>query len=158
MTMESNRGDVYGGSASNEKTVDTLNSFLRGEISAVETYRQAMEKITDASLRPKLEECSRVHQDNAAKLRNRVAQLGGKPSETSGPWGGFAKLVEGGAKAFGTKAALAALEEGEDHGLRMYRKNLDDLEPATRAFVQDELMSAQQRSHDTMSALKHSVH
>lgn len=156
MTIEFNRD--ASGTVSNEKTVDTLNSFLRGELSAVETYRQAMEKITDANLRPKLEECSRVHQDAAAKLRNKVAQLGGKPSEGSGPWGAFAKLVEGGAKAFGVKAALAALEEGEDHGVRMYKKNLDDLEPNTRSFVQNDLMPGQQRSHDTMSALKHSVH
>lgn len=158
MTMESNRGDVYGNTASTEKTVDTLNSFLRGEISAVETYRQAMEKITEPNLRPQLEQCSRIHQESASKLRNRISQLGGKPSEGSGPWGGFAKLVEGGAKLFGTKAALAALEEGEDHGLRLYRDDLDKLDASTRSFVEGELLAAQQRSHDTMSALKHSVH
>lgn len=155
MAIEQN-STGYG--ASNEKTCDTLNSFLRGELSAVETYRQAMEKITDPTLRPRLEENSRSHQDRAAKLRNRVAQLGGKPSEDSGPWGGFAKLVEGSAKAFGVKAALAALEEGEDHGLRMYKNDLDKLEVSTRAFVEGELLPAQQRTHDVMSALKHQVH
>jgi len=144
--------------ASNDKVCDTLNKFLRGELSAVETYRQAMEKVTDASLRPQLQQNSQSHQDRAAKLRNRIAQLSGKPSDSSGPWGGFAKLVEGGAKAFGVKAALAALEEGEDHGLRMYRDDLDKLDASTRSFVEGELMPAQQRSHDTMSALKHSVH
>ncbi len=117
-----------------------------------------MEKVTDASLRPTLEVNSQSHQERAAKLRNRIAQLGGKPSEGSGPWGGFAKLVEGGAKAFGVKAALAALEEGEDHGLRMYKDDLDKLDTSTRSFVEGELLPAQQRSHDAMSALKHSVH
>lgn len=156
MTIESNR-DVYG-TAGNEKTVDTLNSFLRGEISAVETYRQALEKITDASLRPRLQECSRSHEDRAAKLRNRIGQLGGKPAEDSGAWGGFAKLVEGGAKVFGVKAALAALEEGEDHGLKLYKKDLDNLDASTRSFVESDLLPEQQRSHDNMSALKHSVH
>jgi uncharacterized protein (TIGR02284 family) len=154
MAIEQNAGI----GVSNEKVVDTLNSCLRGELSAVETYRQAMEKVTDASLRPTLEQNSRSHQERAAKLRNRIAQLGGKPSEGSGPWGGFAKLVEGGAKAFGVKAALAALEEGEDHGLRMYKDDLDKLDTSTRSFVEGELLPAQQRSHDAMSALKHSVH
>ena len=156
MTIESNR-DVYG-APSNEKTADILNSFLRGELSAVETYRQAIEKVEDVSLRPRLQELSRSHEEQAAKLRNRIAQLGGKPSETSGPWGGFAKMVEAGAKVFGVKAALAALEEGEDHGLRLYRNDLDKLDASTRAFVETDLLPAQQRTHDTMSALKHSVH
>ena len=135
-----------------------LNSFLRGEISAIETYRQAMEKIDDASVRSQLQQNSQSHQSRAAQLRNRVSHLGGKPAEGSGPWGGFAKLVEGGAKAFGVKAALAALEEGEDHGLRMYRDELDKLDASTRAFVEGELLPAQQRSHDVMSSLKHSMH
>jgi uncharacterized protein (TIGR02284 family) len=156
MAIEQNPNSAYG--ASNEKVCDALNSFLRGELSAVETYRQAMEKVGDASLRPQLEQNSQSHQDRAAKLRNRISQLGGKPSDGSGPWGGFAKLVEGGAKAFGVKAALAALEEGEDHGLRMYRDDLDKLDTSTRSFVEGELLPAQQRSHDVMSALKHSVH
>lgn len=155
MAIEQNTAGV---GVSNEKVVDTLNGFLRGELSAVETYRQGMEKVTDASLRPTLELNSQSHQERAAKLRNRIAQLGGKPSEGSGPWGGFAKLVEGGAKAFGVKAALAALEEGEDHGLRMYKDDLDKLDTSTRSFVEGELLPAQQRSHDAMSALKHSVH
>jgi uncharacterized protein (TIGR02284 family) len=155
MAIEQN---TPGYGANNDKVCDTLNSFLRGELSAVETYRQAMEKVTDMSLRPRLDDNSRSHQERAAKLRNRIAQLGGKPSEGSGPWGGFAKLIEGGAKAFGVKAALAALEEGEDHGLRMYKDDLDKLDTSTRSFVEGELLPAQQRSHDTMSALKHSVH
>jgi uncharacterized protein (TIGR02284 family) len=156
MAIEQNSATGYG--ASNEKTCDTLNGFLRGELSAVETYRQAMEKVSDATLRPTLEQNSQSHQDRAAKLRNRIAQLGGKPADGSGAWGSFAKLVEGGAKAFGAKAALAALEEGEDHGLRMYKDDLDRLDTSTRAFVEGELLPAQQRSHDAMSALKHSVH
>ncbi|HEY0705321.1 MAG TPA: DUF2383 domain-containing protein [Polyangia bacterium] len=141
-----------------EKTVDTLNSFLRGEISAVETYRQAIEKINDPSLRDKLQELQQLHERQAAKLRNQISQVGGQPSETSGPWGGFAKLVEGSAKVFGVKAALAALEEGEDHGLKLYRGNLDDLDMSARSFVQNDLLPTQQQTHDAMSALKHSVH
>jgi rubrerythrin len=155
MAIEQNSAGV---GVNNEKVVDTLNGFLRGELSAVETYRQAMEKITDGSLRSVLEQNGRSHEERSAKLRNRIAQLAGKPSEGSGAWGGFARLVEGGAKAFGVKAALSALEEGEDHGLRMYKDDLDKLDTSTRSFVEGELLPAQQRSHDAMSALKHSVH
>jgi uncharacterized protein (TIGR02284 family) len=142
----------------NERTIDTLNGFLRGEISAVETYRMALDKIDDPGLRARLDEIRQSHEARAAKLRNQINQRGGKPATGSGAWGGFAKMVEGGAKAFGVKAALAALEEGEDHGLRLYRDDLDKLDTVARSFVETELLSSQQRSHDAMSGLKHSVH
>lgn len=141
-----------------EKTVDSLNGFLRGELSAVETYRQAIEKISEPSLRNQLQQLSQSHQQRVTLLRARIVQLGGQPADDSGAWGSFAKLIEGGAKVFGVKAALAALEEGEDHGLRLYRDDLDQLEASTRSWVNAELFPEQRRSHDTMSNLKHSFH
>jgi hypothetical protein len=50
--------------------------------------------------------------------------------------------------------AVNALEEGEDHGLKDYRKDLDDLDPADRALVEGQLLPAQQQTHDRLSALK----
>jgi uncharacterized protein (TIGR02284 family) len=150
-------GENYG-APTNDDTIATLNSFLRGEISAVETYRQAIEKVEDVGLRGTLEELARSHDDRAVRLRNRIAQLGGEPAQGSGPWGGFAKLFEGGAKLFGIKAAVAALEEGEDHGKRLYRDELDKLDASTRSFVELEIMPEQQQTHDMMSRLKHSLH
>src|SRR5262249_16928851 len=102
-------------------TLDTLNELARGELSAVETYRQALEKVKDATLRATLQENWRLHQQRAQLLRSKVIELGGKPVEGSGAWGAFAKLVEGGARMFGEKSAISALEEGEDRGLKMYR-------------------------------------
>jgi uncharacterized protein (TIGR02284 family) len=141
-----------------DKTISLLNDYLRGELSAVETYRQAVEKIHDDFLRASLTELSQSHQQRVTLLRARVSQFGGEPATSSGAWGGFAKVVEQGAKVFGVKAALAALEEGEDHGLRMYRDDLDKLDPSVQAFVLNELLPEQQRSHDQMSNLKHSMH
>lgn len=138
----------------NEKTVDKLNEFLRGEISAVETYRQALEKLSASPNRTQLEDCRRSHEERVTKLQAQVARSGGRPSEGSGAWGAFAKLVEGGAKVFGEKAAVAALEEGEDHGLKLYRDDLDDLDPAARQIVTSDLLPAQERTHRTMSTLK----
>jgi hypothetical protein len=68
----------------------------------------------------------------------------------------FAKAVEGGAKVFGEKAAIAALEEGEDHGLADYRRDVDDndLDFTARSLVRDRLIPQQQVTHDRLSALK----
>ena len=61
--------------------------------------------------------------------------MGGQPDLTSGAWGGFARLVEGGAKLFGKSAAISALEEGEDHGKRLYEDNISELTEETKAFI-----------------------
>jgi hypothetical protein len=139
-------------------TIDALNGFLRGEISAVETYRQALEKLTNSPARAELQTCQRSHEERVDKLRQQIVRLGGQPSRESGPWGAFARLFEGGAKVFGERAAIAALEEGEDHGLRLYRDDIGKLDAASRALVEMDILPAQERTHRSMSALKHAGH
>ncbi len=139
----------------NEDNVDQLNSFLRGELSAVETYRQAIDKVEeDPSLRGVLERCKASHQTRADMLSTQITRLGGEPTTGSGVWGSFAKLAEGGAKLFGKKAAVSMLEEGEDHGLADYRRDLDDLDTPVRMFVENEILPAQRKTHAEMSALQ----
>ena len=140
------------------ETVDTLNGFLRGEISAVETYRQAIEKLDGSSTQMQLEDIRRSHEQRVAKLRDLVARLGGEPADDSGAWGAFARLVEGGAKTFGERAAVAVLEEGEDHGLKQYRDDLEKLDATSRQLVVMDLLPAQERTHQFMSALKNTLH
>lgn len=135
-------------------TVDTLNSFLRGEISAVETYRQAIDKLRDKPEASTLNECLRSHEERVSLIDSEIRRRGGKPAQGSGPWGAFAKLLEGGATLLGVKAAIAALEEGEDHGRDDYKRDAPKLEPDARAFVQQQLLPEQLRTHQAMSSLK----
>lgn len=143
-----------------KSSIEQLNSFLRGEISAVETYRMALDKLdADSPVRLEVEAVMQDHQQRVQALREAILTAGGEPTETSGPWGMWAKLVEGGARVFGDKAAIAALEEGEDHGLEDYRDGIDDqdLDVQARALVVSQLLPAQQQTHDRMSALKKSM-
>jgi hypothetical protein len=137
-----------------------LNKFLRGELSAVETYRLALERLGASPLTADLQENKRSHEQRVEMLRSQILRLGGRCADDSGAWGGFAKLVEGGAKLFGEKAAVAALEEGEDHGLKLYRRNSDisRLDLATRDFVERTLLPEQERTHLVASQLKHGHH
>jgi bacterioferritin (cytochrome b1) len=150
--------DIGRGGVDAEKVIDALNKFLRGELSAVETYEQAIERLRSSTFAAELSECQRSHQERVELLRQQVLQLGGEPSKSSGVWGGFAKTVEGGAKVFGEKAAVAALEEGEDHGLRLYRNELDSLDLGTRDVVDRILLPEQERTHRTMSTIKDRMH
>ena len=142
----------------NTSDVETLNSFLRGEISAVETYRQAIGHVTDERLRSQLEDCLHDHEHRVESIRERVEKLGGKPVGSSGLWGTFAKLVQGGADLLGEKTAIQALEEGEDHGLADYQRDMDKTHGEARRFVRMELLPAQKRTHERLSRLKKTLH
>lgn len=144
-------------STTTQQSIGHMNSFLRGEISAVETYRQCIEKLGPNRHRAKLQECQQSHQRRVELLRQWISQRGGRPAESSGVWGGFAKLVEGGARAFGEKAAVAALEEGEDHGRNDYQRDLKDLDPEARRFIETQILTEQQRTHDSLSSVKKSM-
>src|SRR5438105_7761227 len=141
-----------------DRSIDHLNSFLRGEISACETYRMAIAKLEGEPFRVDLEQCLVSHEVRCDDLRRRIRLMGGTPAESSGMWGAFAKLIEGGAKAFGPRVAIAALESGEDHGLADYKRDVIDLDTESRAFVLTHLIPEQEKSHATMSRLKHSFH
>jgi uncharacterized protein (TIGR02284 family) len=142
----------------NEDVVGKLNSFLRGEISAVESYKQALDKVKDPTIRSQLQSCEQDHEQRIELLRERITELGGKPEQGSGAWGVWAKLVQGGSDLLGEKTALQALEQGEDHGLNDYRKELDELDSETRTWVESAILPMAEKTHGALSALKRTVH
>ena len=138
--------------------VDTLNEFLRGEISAVETYRMALDKVEDAAARATLQDNQRSHQERVRLIREEIIRMGGDPATSSGAWGTWAKAVEGTAKVLGTKAAIAALESGEDHGVKDYDADLSESEDhRVRTLLTTQLRPQQARTHRALSDLKKSL-
>jgi len=109
-----------------DKTVETLNSLLRGELAATETYQQAIAKVGNDPGAEQLRQIHVEHRTAANTLRQHVHHHGAKPDQDSGAWGAFAKAVTGGAKLFGNAAALKALKEGEEQGISSYESALKD--------------------------------
>ena len=107
-----------------QECIDTCNSLLRGEISAVETFRQAKEKFAGQPQAIVLSEICSTHEDHVARIREHITSKGGSPDESSGAWGTFVAAVEGAAKLFGETTALQALIEGERHGISSYESAL----------------------------------
>jgi len=139
-----------------EKTEDYIgkvNSLLRGELSAVETYEQCIGKLSGVPYVSELTQCLSSHQNRVEILRKWIIDNGGQPAQSSGLWGAFAKLIEGSAKMFGERSALAALEEGEDQGMRDYRALQEKLSGEALSFIQS-LVPEQQKTHETLSSLK----
>ena len=141
-------------STQNEKSLGNLEALCRGELAAVETYNTALASASLGSFRSQLIQCQRSHQNRVHLLGWRIHLLGGTPPESSGAWGIFAKAVEGAATVIGEKAAISALEEGEDHGLNEYRTRLPDLDTDTQDFIRARLVPAQTETHGIARALK----
>ena len=118
-------------------------------MAAIETYRMAIEKAQGSNERgvAELQRIQRDHRDASDALWHHLERKGERPSEGSGAWGAFAKTVEGTAKLFGNAAALKALKEGEEHGLKEYEDGLehDDLSPEIASLIRG--FAGRQREH-----------
>jgi Domain of unknown function (DUF2383) len=142
-----------------EETVDRcvaqLNSLLRGEISAAETYAIAIRKAGDS--RPSdttaLRTVAQEHGEHAQRIREEIRSAGGDADDSSGAWGGYAKTVERSASLFGDGSALKALKQGEEYGLKDYRDALDSVDEPARRIISGSLIPAQQRHIAMLDAM-----
>jgi len=126
---------------------DNLNSLLRGEIAATETYQQALAKVGNEAGAEELRRIHAQHREAANTLRQHVHSHGGKPDQGSGAWGAFAKAIEGTAKVFGETAALKALKEGEERGAKDYEAALQKNLPAECADLIRSQLLPRTKSH-----------
>jgi uncharacterized protein (TIGR02284 family) len=135
-----------------------LNSLLRGEISACETYRMAIDNVADSDQAAMdnvsiLREIETEHSLAARMLREQIRQLGGNPSDSSGAWGAWAQTVQGTMNLFGDTSSLKALKEGEEHGLKDYEDALKDVDGVSRQFISNKLIPQQQRHLSLLNQL-----
>jgi bacterioferritin (cytochrome b1) len=139
--------------------VRELNSLLRGEISAAETYRMAIEKISAGSEAAALGNVGLLtsiqedHERAAHTLRDRIAELGGEPSDSSGAWGAWAASVQGTMNLFGDSSALKSLKEGEEHGLKDYEAAVDEMDATSAQLVHNQLIPSQQKHISILNQL-----
>jgi uncharacterized protein (TIGR02284 family) len=161
MTLSNETGTTNFATDATGEAVRQLNSLLRGEISAAETYKMAIDKVADggstvisAGL---LREIQEEHGRAAQGLRDRIRELGGEASDSSGAWGAWAKTVQGTMNLFGDASALKSLKEGEEHGLKDYQEAVDDVDATTAQLIANQLIPAQQRHINLLDQLIGSV-
>jgi uncharacterized protein (TIGR02284 family) len=142
-------------------SIPQLNSLLRGEISAAETYRMAIDKVVSSEQATAnaglLREIQEEHGRAAQSVRNRIRELGGEASDSSGAWGAWAKIVQATMNLFGDTSSLKALKEGEEHGLKDYQDALDVIDVSSRQLIQNQMIPAQQRHINLLDQLIASV-
>jgi hypothetical protein len=126
-------------------TPETLKSLLQGEMSAVETYEKALGKVDGAPEGTQLRQIWSDHSQAVSLLRDLLIRYNGEMPSSSGAWGTFANAVQATANVFGDAAALKALKEGEEHGVKDYDAALGNTAVAddVKAIVRDLRMRCQ---------------
>jgi bacterioferritin (cytochrome b1) len=121
--------------------VGDLNELLRDELAAIETYRHAIDRNRKAHGQDarfqKLTDMLHDHEEAAARLRDLVQRMGGTAVRGAGTWGTWANTVLGAASLLGDKAALRALREGEESGVKDYRAALQEATAVTTPEILD---------------------
>lgn len=141
-TQQERRADIH-----------QLNELLRGEISAVETYTQAIHGVEDERVRTQLFRLRRSHAERVSQLAARVRMLGGTPADGAGAWGALTRTVEGAATMIGDGPAVGTLERGERVGMNSYERRLDAMTPESSAFIQREIMPAQRATAESVAVI-----
>lgn len=143
----------------NKECIDICNSLLRGELSAVETYSQAIDKYAGNPVISELQRIRSEHVASASRLAGNVRSMGGTPDNNSGAWGVFAKAVQGAANLFGAESAVETLQRGEEKGRKDYQEALlnDDVMPGCKELIRDELLPPVIRHIATLERLEDAV-
>lgn len=106
---------------------ERLNSLLRAERSAAETYDHVLRKAKGKGL----EELRRIrdeHKDALALLRAEASRLGADPESEATTWKNLSVIAEIAGEPLSDPFALKALKEGEEQDLLTYESALKDAE------------------------------
>lgn len=125
-----------------EYCIKVCNSLLRGELSAVETYTQAIDKHGSNAAAGELRRIRSEHSLSANRLSANVRNMGGQPDHDSGAWGIFATAIQCAANLFGPDSALDSLRRGEEAGRSDYQDALldDDVLADCKQLIREELL------------------
>ncbi len=122
--------------------IKVCNDLLQSELSAVETYSQALEKYTEA---PVVEELRRIcldHANAAAQLAVKVQDMGGAPENAPGAWENFTSFVRSAENLHGEESAIEWLQRGEEMARKHYQSALldDDVITDSKMIIREELL------------------
>lgn len=139
-------------------SIETMDKLLKNEVSATETYQQAMDKFREDTALGASEYLMPIYEDHkeaVSTLQAKITDLGGVPSVDSGAWGTWAEMIQGGANILGKQMALKALQRGEKSGAEDYQEALQeaDLPQEVRSLIETKLLPAQQAHIFTLDRL-----
>jgi hypothetical protein len=141
----------------NEEESVQINRILRGELSAINAYKQVLKKITVDPETTRLSDILNDHEEAISYWRNQMNGHNFSVDETTGPWGAVVDSFIATAKLFGTTATLKALKEGEEHGLNEYKDLLEDEDITAdhKRHIRDVFIPNQERHIFSLESMIH---
>jgi uncharacterized protein (TIGR02284 family) len=145
-----------------EHAVKVLNDLIETTLDSAHGYEDAAKAIDDGELKTTFVQRSQKRMELTRELQEEVRSFGGKPEDDQSLLGKahnkFVELKEavtGGSE----KAVIDEVERGEDVIKGKFEKAMkdDDLPPGARDVVSRAYQSIR-ADHDSVSALKHSMH
>jgi hypothetical protein len=132
-------------------SIEKISGLLKDELSAAQTYQQILDKLKEQAALGDTESLFPIyenHKSAASCLQTQILELGGTPSQDTGAWGAWTKIVMGSANLLGKQAALMILQEGEKTGVVDYEQAMLDQELPWdfRSLIETKLLP-DQRSH-----------
>lgn len=140
------------------QNIDKVEKLLKNELSAAETYHQALEKFEEEAQRKEiayLEPIYEEHTSAVSELQEKIQQMGGTPTSDSGIWGSWSETVMSGAELLGRDAMLNALLAGERNGLEDYEQAAQDpdIPSDVSALIETKLLTSQQENIRALNRL-----
>jgi len=121
--------------------VEVLEILARAETAAVKSYTHALEALETESFVERVRPILAHHEEALAEVHRRLARSGSDAHEEElGFWGTMATALQRVAASMGERACLTILEEGEHHGVDLYRHTAGKAESAElRSWIEDHL-------------------
>ena len=135
--------------AQKESSHETLNSLLRAEFSASETYQHVLEKARDQARHSAIQQIFEEHRESAELLRAQIAELGGAPDRRASTWKNIDILASILSRdPLQDPIAIKALIEGEEQDVLTYEEALTEsgLDGEARDMV-ERMLLPRTRSH-----------
>ncbi|WP_163215738.1 DUF2383 domain-containing protein [Clostridium thermarum] len=76
-----------------EVSVEELNTYLKGEYMAIDSYEKYAKKVHDPKIKADIESIIQDHKQHAEMISDRIEHLGGKPAKTVGLEGKMGQLM-----------------------------------------------------------------
>jgi rubrerythrin len=132
-----------------------MDDLIRGEMAAVKSYNEVLEDIKDPKEKEALTKIKSDHEVAVSKLKSFATKDVLEDTKSAGAWGAFASVWTGGAKIMGNDAAIKALTQGEEHGIKEYKKALDDatIKPELKQMIRTQFLPKQEEHLKTIKTL-----
>ncbi|NMB02088.1 MAG: DUF2383 domain-containing protein [Firmicutes bacterium] len=134
----------------NQQYIDTLNELLKGELMAMNIYRETEDLQGDEQVMTMLKQFAKDHEEHAKLLAERIKELGGTPITGTGLGGAMASMSAKFNAMRGPAHLLRQVYDGEDKGVHAYEDRIDELDPESQQLV-SAIMS---EDHDHLKLFK----